>query len=343
MEGRGPDFSKALWTHVEGRIPDFATALSSHVESLGPDFSRYWPCRIEWTAVASAKASQRLPWAGQQLKIVAVAQFGARQAKPADTPLPHEAADLGQFERAYPVAAVLSTSGPKEFDAPSLAQSLQESGQIPEGFRLLRVVQVESVAIAESDAKLTPKPQRAQPEGANPFRDDGGERAPGGGTTLSALGFAPVTRLTIDTRIKPDPNIKDEIQQPKDEAAQLFRQFGERRDYMQVGDEWLDESVYLEAARFCHQPLYFEELNLERYGTSRRPLLQPIISGARFFATVPALPYLMTVERPGACCCREGECPAGRPAPWHRELPPLRLDAAAVTGLVATGMVFLVP
>jgi len=137
--------------------------------------------------------------------------------------------------------------------------------------------------------------------------------------------------------------VKDEIQRPKDEAAELFRQFGEERNYLQAGDEWLDEDFYLEAARFCHQPLYFEEVNLERFGCSRRPLLQPIISGARFFATVPALPYLMTIERPWLCCYQESAFPAGRPAPWHRELPPLRLDAAVVTGLVATGMVFLLP
>ena len=34
-------------------------------------------------------------------------------------------------------------------------------------------------------------------------------------------------------------------------------------------------------AAFCHQPLYFEEVNLERYGTTRGRL-QPAVSAARF-------------------------------------------------------------
>ncbi len=49
---------------------------------------------------------------------------------------------------------------------------------------------------------------------------------------------------------------------------------------------------------FCHQPLYFEDPMLERHGHSRFPCVQPVLSGIRFFGTVPILPYLATLRHP---------------------------------------------
>ena len=96
------------------------------------------------------------------------------------------------------------------------------------------------------------------------------------------------------------------------------------------------------AAQFCYQPLYFEEANLERYGT-QLGVAQPAISALRFFATVPALPYLTTVYRPRACYDWQFPYQSGRPAPWVRELPPLQLNGAIVEASVITGLIYLIP
>jgi len=150
--------------------------------------------------------------------------------------------------------------------------------------------------------------------------------------------------VTVDTSIKRAPGVEDEaLQLPKDEAVLLFLAHGEERDVPRVGDVGLDEWFFLEPASFCNQPLYFEEVNLERFGASRRPRLQSVVSGARFFATVPALPYLMAVERPRGCYYETGPYRAGRPAPRHKELPPLRLGAVTVEGAVITALIFLIP
>ena len=68
---------------------------------------------------------------------------------------------------------------------------------------------------------------------------------------------------------------------------------------------------------FCHRPLYFEEINLERYGYGCGWCLQPGASAAHFFGTVPALPYLMTVDCPHECIYTLGHYRPGSCPPWR--------------------------
>jgi hypothetical protein len=52
-------------------------------------------------------------------------------------------------------------------------------------------------------------------------------------------------------------------------------------------------------ARFCHRPLYFEDVLLERYGV--RTCCQPVVSALRFYAGALALPLSMTRQCPNSC------------------------------------------
>lgn len=70
---------------------------------------------------------------------------------------------------------------------------------------------------------------------------------------------------------------------------------------------------------FCYRPLYFEEVNLERYGHSWG-VLQPVVSGVRFFGNFLLLPAHMAVQRPGFCTYHVHPYLPGGPAP--RERPP---------------------
>ena len=92
-------------------------------------------------------------------------------------------------------------------------------------------------------------------------------------------------------------------------------------------------------ANTCHLPLYFEDAMLERHGHVRWGHAQPIVSGAKFFATMPLLPYLKTMHppceyrytlghfRPGSCA------PALKDhLPWDRR--------AAVVETVSLGAFF---
>jgi hypothetical protein len=68
---------------------------------------------------------------------------------------------------------------------------------------------------------------------------------------------------------------------------------------------------------------YFEDVQLERYGHSRCPALQPITSGARFFATIPMLPYKMGVMPPNECVYTLGHYRTGNCSPYMKEPFPI--------------------
>jgi hypothetical protein len=106
---------------------------------------------------------------------------------------------------------------------------------------------------------------------------------------------------------------------------------------------WAEKDFRWSATKFAHHPLYFEEVNLERYGYQCSPCLQPFVSGAHFFATVPALPYLMTVHPPRECVYSLGYYRPGSCAPWQRNFPPCSCRGAAVEAAVVVGLVFLIP
>jgi len=116
-----------------------------------------------------------------------------------------------------------------------------------------------------------------------------------------------------------------------------------------IGDEvfqaraWAPTTFMWKASGLCHKPLYFEDVHLERYGHSRGPLLQPIISGGRFFLTIPALPYLMGLEPPPECLYTLGYYRPGDCAPYMLDPIPLSVRAALFQAGAVTGMVAIVP
>jgi hypothetical protein len=102
-----------------------------------------------------------------------------------------------------------------------------------------------------------------------------------------------------------------------------------------------DQTTYMwKASAMCHKPLYFEDEQLERYGHSFTPCIQPFVSGAHFFCTLPVLPYCMGVEPPCECIYALGYYRPGSCAPYMCNPVPLSLrgalfEAGAVTGAAA--------
>lgn len=91
---------------------------------------------------------------------------------------------------------------------------------------------------------------------------------------------------------------------------------------------WPTQVYNWQAAATRHQPLYFEEINAERYGYSCNWVAQPLVSTAHFFATIPALPYLKTANCPGECQYTLGHYRAGSCPPYRRHCPPCDCLAA---------------
>lgn len=92
-----------------------------------------------------------------------------------------------------------------------------------------------------------------------------------------------------------------------------------------------------------HHPLYFEQVNLERYGTGVHPVLQPAVSAAHFFTTIPILPYKIGSQRPSSTeyslgHYRPGDC---TPHQWHHR--PWSWRGAGMQALAVSGLVFAAP
>jgi hypothetical protein len=151
--------------------------------------------------------------------------------------------------------------------------------------------------------------------------------------------FRPITEVTIDASFPPgalpgqpgtEPEGYVQSPPPKFDDARLWGGWGE------VDYQW-------SATALCHRPLYFEQVNLERYGYTVGPYIQPVVSGAHFFLTIPTLPYKLVAQPPRECVYTLGYYRAGSRVPrrWHH----VNWDptAATVEGFVATGLVFLIP
>jgi hypothetical protein len=77
---------------------------------------------------------------------------------------------------------------------------------------------------------------------------------------------------------------------------------------------WLEDLGYGPGLNFCYRPLYFEEVNLERYG-HRLPVIQPALSAATFYGSVVALPYRLVAQPPFRCTYHDHPFRPGGPAP----------------------------
>jgi hypothetical protein len=140
----------------------------------------------------------------------------------------------------------------------------------------------------------------------------------------------------------PPPSTSDEIDLPDDHARARFAREGAIAAPLGVSRPWMPLTCLWVAPGFCHQPLYFEDVNLERVGYYC-PCIQPVFSAGHFFGTLPLLPYKMTVEPPRECIYTLGHYRPGSHAPPACYFHPPRADGIAVEGAVVTGLIFLIP
>ena len=110
-----------------------------------------------------------------------------------------------------------------------------------------------------------------------------------------------------------------------------------------AGRNWNCITYTWKASALCHKPLYFEEVALERYGHSWNPIVQPFVSGAHFFATIPVLPYKMGLTPPQECVYSLGYYRPGNCAPWLVPPIPLSLRAAAFQAAFVGGAIAIIP
>ena len=105
---------------------------------------------------------------------------------------------------------------------------------------------------------------------------------------------------------------------------------------------WIPQTFTWKASALCHKPLYFEDVQLERYGHTHGPISQPVRSVAHFFVSFVSWPYQTAIHPPNECQYALGYYRPGDCAPWLKDPIPLSLGGLGRQALV-TGAVIAIP
>ena len=105
---------------------------------------------------------------------------------------------------------------------------------------------------------------------------------------------------------------------------------------IQHSREWTAVTMMWKASALCHKPLYFEQVQLERYGHTTGPFSQPLFSGGHFVLNIATLPYKMGINPMNECQYSLGYYRPGSCAPWLLSPIPLSLRG----GLTEAAFIF---
>ena len=106
---------------------------------------------------------------------------------------------------------------------------------------------------------------------------------------------------------------------------------------------YTQSTVTWTASGLCHKPLYFEDVQLERYGHEHGPVAAPLIASAHFFGNVLFLPYKMGIHPMNECQYALGFYRPGNCAPWTIAPVPLSLRGAVAETAVVVGAAAILP
>ena len=134
------------------------------------------------------------------------------------------------------------------------------------------------------------------------------------GTTPPATGRGMVTRCGDLIGLKSIREISHDIRPTRDGPSPEECVIG---DSVYYGRHFAQTCFMWKASALSTRGAYFENVQLERYGnTIVCPALQPVVSGVRFFATIPLLPYKMAITPPHECVYTLGHHRPGIRTPY---------------------------
>jgi hypothetical protein len=107
--------------------------------------------------------------------------------------------------------------------------------------------------------------------------------------------------------------------------------------------DWNGQSTTWAAPNFYSHPLYFEQVNLERYQSKLPPCAIPLVSYAHFLGSVPLLPYQAGYRHPGERSYTMGHWRPGDPVPNQIHWTPFTKRGLLYQGAATSGAVFLLP
>ena len=107
------------------------------------------------------------------------------------------------------------------------------------------------------------------------------------------------------------------------------------------GRNWVPSTFQWTASNLCHKPLYFENVQLERYGHSAGPIAQPFRSANHFFASLLLLPNQVATTAPTECQYALGYYRPGNCAPWLVNEMSYSMNGLRAQAFFLTGAAFI--
>ena len=150
----------------------------------------------------------------------------------------------------------------------------------------------------------------------------------------------PLASVGIRTR----PEMTKSQQMPPDLASRRYQHYESATNYGGGQSKgWASKSYRWHAPSFYHRPLYFEQVNLERYGHyNRNWKLESILSAAHFFGHAAKLPLQLGAYQPCERVYTLGRYRPGNCNPNHRYMIPITWDGILKQGLTRTAMLWAV-
>ena len=148
-----------------------------------------------------------------------------------------------------------------------------------------------------------------------------------------------VSSITLVTSGSMTTTDGDKLRTPKDTAKEYYSEKGVSGDVAVVlGDVHQRRCLY----RICHNPLYFEDPNMERCGQGFGVLTEAV-SAARFFGRIPLVPYMMGATPPCECVRALPNCPSCHRFGCDAYVPDPTIRAVSLQGIATVGFIFLIP
>ena len=159
---------------------------------------------------------------------------------------------------------------------------------------------------------------------------------------LAELKRNPISSIEIRKAVEVPPLAAMEdpkLREPPDQALTMLRKRPPFRFWPVYREPW---TASRDSYAFHHNPLWFEDPNLERCGRGLG-FASSGSSALQFCANIPILPYRMTAERYGSCVRTLPDCTVCQKFGHKAYLPPWSWQAAAVQGAAVTGFIYLIP
>ncbi len=159
---------------------------------------------------------------------------------------------------------------------------------------------------------------------------------------LAELKLNPIRSIEIRKALEIPPLAAMEdprLSEPADQALTMLRKRLPFKFWPIYREPW---TASRDSYAFHHNPLWFEDPNLERCGRGLG-LLSSGSSALQFCANISILPYRMTAESAVSRVRTLPDCTVCQKFGHNAYLPPWSWQAAAVQGAAVTGFIYLIP